>query len=71
MWDVIRWAAAIVAFIARWVRWLFASTPVNQLDGVEYFEEPTRAGVRARVPEIFEIRTKSGLSIIRSLAPGL
>jgi hypothetical protein len=52
-----------MAFIARWVRWLFVSTPVNELDGVEYFEEPTRAGVRARVPVIFEIGTSGWLGL--------
>ena len=71
MWDVIRWTAAIMAFVARWVRWLFASIPVNQLDGIDYFEEPARAGVRARVPVVFEIGTKGGYSIFRTLAPGL
>jgi len=70
MWDVIRWGAAILAFSARWVRWLCSSTPVNELDGIEYFEEPARAGVRARVPVIFEIGTKDGSSIFRTFASG-
>jgi hypothetical protein len=39
MWDVIRWGVGIIAFIARWVQWLFESTPVNQLNGIEYLEK--------------------------------
>src|SRR5262245_11552875 len=62
MWDAIRWMAATIAFAARWLRWL-RSVPVNNVDGVEYLKEPTRVGVRAGVPVVFEVAPSASVSM--------